>query len=456
MLVAGIDIGTTSVSAALVSAETGETVRVAGRANDAALESGRSWERLQDPERIAAIVRELIGECRALWPEVAAVGISCQMHGILYVDREGGAVSPLYTWQDGRADVPMEPGGETYALRLGRIGGRALAAGYGLATHYYNANNGEVPDDAAYLCTIGDYIAMKLTGAAVPQIEPSNAASLGLFSPEADAFDAAALRRAGLDPAILPPVCRGIGIAGRTPDGKPLACAIGDNQASFLGAVSRLEGTLLANVGTGSQISVYSGQAEEIAGLETRPFPGGGFLIVGAPLGGGKSYALLERFFKETCRAFGAGTGAGDIYERMNALAAEALETGLGPLRIGTQFYGTRRNPLALGQIAGLNDDNFRPGHFAAGVLAGIADELMDFVHLLPGRLRGQIIAAAGSGNGIRKNPVLQRLLQERLNLPLTLAATQEEAAYGAAVYAAAAAGLFPDVKTALAGMRKG
>ncbi|MBO7748108.1 hypothetical protein I8J29_28345 [Paenibacillus sp. MWE-103] len=456
MQVAGIDIGTTSI-ALVIASDKGETVSAATKANDAALPSERSWEHAQEPERIVALVRELIADSAPYWDEAAAIGISCQMHGVLYVNREGCSVSPLYTWQDGRADLPMARGDGTYAEQLGRLSGHAVSAGYGLATHYYNQLNGEVPKDAAYLCTIGDYVAMRLTGSAAPRMDASNAAALGLFSNRLLAFDLSALARAGIDASLLPPVCKGDGILGTTPDGKPVACAIGDNQASFIGAVPRLEGTLLVNVGTGSQMSVYVPRQEEVAGLETRPFPGGGFLLVGAPLSGGKSYALLERFFKAACRAFAdVDLDDADIYERMNALAGEALDDGLGQLRFATQFYGTRHDPLVLGHVAGIGPANFTPGHFAAGVLGGIVDELLGYVHLLPGRLLGGVTNAAGSGNGIRRNPVLQRLLREHLNLPLQLAETQEEAAFGAAAYAAAASGAFPDLNAAMAAMKKG
>ena len=30
---------------------------------------------------------------------------SQQMHGIVYVDKEGNCVSPLYTWQDARGSI---------------------------------------------------------------------------------------------------------------------------------------------------------------------------------------------------------------------------------------------------------------------------------------------------------------------------------------------------------------
>src|SRR5690606_18847038 len=93
--------------------------------------------------------------------------------------------------------------------------------------------------------------------------------------------------------------------------GQKVACAIGDNQASFLGSVPSLAQSLQVNVGTGSQISIFTPSLEEVPGLadpllETRPFPGGGYLLVGASLGGGKTYALLEALFRDIHDSFAA------------------------------------------------------------------------------------------------------------------------------------------------------
>ncbi|OZB94350.1 sedoheptulokinase [Paenibacillus sp. XY044] len=462
MLFAGIDIGTTSISVVLISAASGRVVRVATCANDASIRGDHSWERLQNPERIMERVRGLLAECREEWADVAAVGISCQMHGILYVDGEGQSVSPLFTWQDGRGDEPMQDRGVSYARHLRECTGYPAASGFGLVTHFHHVKNGNVPNDAVYLCTIGDYAAMQLTGAAKPLMDPSNAAGIGLFSASRHCFDEEALRRAGMDASILPPVCHGTEPVGRTRDGKPVACAIGDNQASFLGSVSQLERTLLVNVGTGSQISIYTDNdvsPEELdpsAGLEIRPFPGGGSLLVGAPLSGGKSYAMLLAFFQEAGRAFGAPPDEGEIYARMNEWAREVLRRGDEPLQVQTQFYGTRQDPGLRGAIRGIGPDNFTPGHLVAGFLQGMAEELMQYVGALPAGLRGSISAAAGSGNGIRRNPLLREMLEAELGLTLQLPPGEEEAAYGAAVYGAAAAGYYPDVRSSLSEMRKG
>ena len=54
---------------------------------------------------------------------------------------------------------------------------------------------------------------------------------------------------------------------------------------------------MLVNVGTGSQFSVFTPHYLQADGLETRPMPGGGYLLAGASLCGGRAYALLEQFF---------------------------------------------------------------------------------------------------------------------------------------------------------------
>lgn len=454
MVVAGIDIGTTTVCCVLADAERGGGVKTLTARNDSALPPSRPWEEAQDPERIVAIVHELLDACRAEWPQVAAIGISCQMHGIVYVNGDGRHVSPLYTWQDRRGNEPFddEREGHTYASYLERLTGYRMSPGFGLVTHFYNVRNGLVPEDAAAFCSIGDYAAMRFCGVAAPVTDASNAAGFGLFALDRLAFDAAAVEKAGMDPSLLPKVGGGA-IFGTTKDGKPVVCAIGDNQASFLGAVPAIGGSLLFNIGTGAQVSVYSESPADSPKLETRPFPGGGCLLVGASLSGGKSYALLERFFQETCRTFGEDAGP-SLYERMNRLAEEALDEGADAPIVGTQFYGTRQQAGATGRIDGLTHRNLTPKHLVLGFLNGIADELLAFVELFPESVRSGISVCSGSGNGIRRNPAMRRILQSRLQLPVQTAKAEEEGAYGAAIHAAVGAGLFADYEAALKAMQ--
>ena len=100
-----------------------------------------------------------------------------------------------------------------------------------------------------------------------------------------------------MDTIRLPEICEDMEVLGMYKD-IPVTVAIGDNQASFLGAAGSENNTLLVNMGTGGQISVLTDQYFETEGIEARPFLGGKYLLVGASLCGGKAYALLENFFR--------------------------------------------------------------------------------------------------------------------------------------------------------------
>ncbi|MDD9267374.1 sedoheptulokinase [Paenibacillus sp. GCM10023248] len=453
MYTAGIDIGTTSICVVVTGIADGRVAAVRSMANDASLYSESDWERTQSAERITAVVRALIEACGDVWNDVRTIGISCQMHGVLYVNEEGKAVSPLYTWQDGRGDLPARSGG-TYASELQACTGYELHTGYGLTTHYYLTEQAQIPRGAVKLCTIGDYVAMQLAGAKTPRIDSSNAASLGLYDLQAGRFDREQAEAAGMDAGYLPELANGSPIAGETADGKRVHWAIGDNQASFLGAVPAFEGTLLLNIGTGSQVSVYSPRYLTCPRLETRPFMDGGYLLVGASLSGGKSYELLERFFREVVAVFG-GDAQRTLYETMNRLAEEALADPAAGLRVGTQFYGTREEPGRRGTIAGIGPDNFHPRALTAACLHGILEELDGYTKELPPAVIAGLTRLAASGNGIRKNKALQRMAAAQWALPLSVAGVNEEAAFGAAVHAAVGSGYFGNYEKALQTMQR-
>ena len=76
--------------------------------NGTFMETAREWERIQDVNKIVEKTREVLEGLLHAYPEVSSIGLTGQMHGILYVDREGRCISPLYTWQDGRGNVPDE------------------------------------------------------------------------------------------------------------------------------------------------------------------------------------------------------------------------------------------------------------------------------------------------------------------------------------------------------------
>ena len=171
----GIDLGTTSISVNVVSFPSltvwgKETLETGGF-----LESPHSWERAQDPKSILFRVRQVLDSLLDQCPDVAAIGLTGQMHGILYVDGEGNALSPLYTWQDGRGGLPLSQGKSACQL-LGEKGARC-APGYGMGTHLYNLKMGLVPLGAQSFCTLADWLGMALTGRERPLLHQSQAAA---------------------------------------------------------------------------------------------------------------------------------------------------------------------------------------------------------------------------------------------------------------------------------------
>ncbi|MBR7160111.1 MAG: hypothetical protein IKD20_03635, partial [Clostridia bacterium] len=192
----GLDIGTTSICGILVG-EDNAIVKSITLDNDSHYSSSLPYERLQSPERIVEICEKIYLSLKEIASSPCAVGVTGQMHGILYIDKEGMSVSPLYTWQDGRGDLPL--GEDTYASRLSSMTGYKVATGYGMVTHYYNSLNCLVPDGATKLATIQDYVVMRLSAMSEPVLHPSNAASLGLYDLEKLEWDYEAIKIAGID-----------------------------------------------------------------------------------------------------------------------------------------------------------------------------------------------------------------------------------------------------------------
>ena len=90
----GLDLGTTSICGILMDARTGAVLRSRTEASHAFIAGKHPWESLQSPERIIALAMDILED---LWcADVCAIGVTGQMHGIVYTDRTGKAVSPLY------------------------------------------------------------------------------------------------------------------------------------------------------------------------------------------------------------------------------------------------------------------------------------------------------------------------------------------------------------------------
>ena len=103
-------------------------------------------------------------------------------------------------------------------------------------------------------------------------------------------------------------------------------------------------------------------------------------------------------------------------------------------MKVRTTFKGTRVDPDLRGSIENISEESFTPEGLIAGVMKGLLDELYDMYIAVSSGTGIRVQKVIGSGNGIRKNKVMQKIAQERFNAELSLALYKEEAACGAAI----------------------
>ncbi|MDD3999864.1 MAG: FGGY family carbohydrate kinase, partial [Bacilli bacterium] len=337
-----------------------------------------------------------------------------------YVGFGNEILSPLYTWCDKRSNEKINEK-ETYCENLNRIANSKVRVGYGYATHYYNLLNKKVPQKPYQIMTIHDYIVSKLTNNQEHYIHASNAASFGLFDLEKRHFDYCSLENLGIDIKIIPTV---VSVKKKIGEyrGVPVYIAIGDNQASYLGA-SKGEIVILFNVGTGSQISVKVDYYVEIEDIETRPYLDDSYLLVGASISGGRAFEALAKFFQEISHQ-----PLEEIYQEMTNY--EFLKED--DLIFDTNFSGTRTDSNKKGALHNLTLDNFHKTNFVNAILKGTTNELYHYYQKM--NINHHCLMV-GSGNGIRKNILLQKIVTRTFNKELIISKIEEEAAYGAALF---------------------
>ncbi|MDF2514556.1 MAG: hypothetical protein K0S04_4422 [Herbinix sp.] len=438
----GLDIGTTTVCGIVIDTMEGNVICSHTLSNDSAVKGGDSFERLQDVNRILEICNQIVDGFISEYDDITNIGVTGQMHGILYLDSDGKPLSPLYTWQDKRGDLIYKDQ-ITYSEYMTQQTGYQMATGYGLTTHFYQCVNDKLQKEAVCLCTVPDFIAMRLAEKKRPIMHKSMAASLGLFSVENGRFDELALEKLKLGTQYLPEVAELE--AAYEPNSRSIivSMALGDNQASFLGSVS-LDSNILVNIGTGSQISIYAEAYQKDIEIEYRPYINNTYLMVGAPLCGGAAYELLKNFYVKVLELFQCEIPK-NLYELMNEAANSVYNTE-NPLVVDTRFNGTRSNPKKRGSIEQLNGDNFTPEALTLGMLQGMCNELYEIYQKVP-KSNQDTKALIGSGNGIRKNPVLQKVVEDIFGKELYIPIFGEEASCGAALYSLYSSGYFQSLE---------
>jgi len=466
-ILVGIDVGTTTCCALAMNADDGEVLALVSEPNSAAIAPSAAhprWHEL-DVGRLGRLVEHLLGHLsEELGPqarEVRGVGVTGQQHGLALLDGRLRPLRAAITWQDERLLERTPDGRGSWLERYVRdVGGpKALwrcgcnpRSGYVGPLLYWLQQHRGLPRDAR-ACFIPDVVVSHLTGV-LPVCDATNGGGSALFDIVDGEWAWDAIARLGLAESLFPavgPSAEPVGalrleLCERTglPSGVLVGTSLGDNQASYLGSVSRPTEDILINVGTGSQLSLAAERFCRLSDpeIETRALPDGRYLLVCAGLFGGRSYAYLRRFFGEVGSAF-FGQKEGPSFEQLNAAAADVAE-GCQGVRCEPFFTGLRSQPTLRGAFSGLSPETLTPGHLTRALLEGMAEAFHGFYERMA-RQVGPRSGLVGAGNGIRRNPLFADILAERFGRPLRIPAQSEAGAWGAAALLGVRLGLLPD-----------
>jgi sedoheptulokinase len=438
MFAAGIDIGTTNLELSLVSLD---SCSIAERRSAPVkrIDSDDPYAFLQDAAGILQSVEEMLSSIKQ---PIGSIGITGQVHGIVYTGDNGKPLSPLYSWLDRHGTEEYQ--GSTPQKILVEKTGVTLPAGYGLLTHYANRLFNRVPKDAARFTGINELVAGFLTGKPLDTADSSDLACFGGFDPVTEKQNEKLLKEVLSSPGLkFPGLAKPFSLAGMTPSSIPVAVPAGDNQAAFFGLLSKPEESCLISIGTSGQISVYSKNPSCPDSMELRPYIMPGFLQVGATLCAGKAYEVLASLFREIVKRYAAAAKlsfeiSDTIIFDMMKDAAREINPGSASLVFDTAINGTRRDNARRGSISNINLDNFTAGNLVLGNIDGIVRELADFKKDL-GAGFNPIKSIVAAGSAVRKNDLFIKALERQFNLEIKIPPFDGGAALGAALIGAVA-----------------
>ena len=433
----GLDVGTTGVKALTVSAEGDVLTQVEEAYPLSTPQPG--WAE-QDPEdwwRAAESALEGLGVA-----DLAGVGLTGQMHGLVVLDERERVLRPAILWNDQRTGAECAEIEER--LGLGRLveltGNRAMPGFTAPKLLWLRRHEPEVYERIAHVLLPKDYVRLRLTGEHA--IDATDASGTLLFDVAARHWSDDVLAALEIRREWLPSVVESSVVAGHTPDGIPVAAGAGDQAAGALGVGVDRPGPLSVVLGTSgvvfAALEAFAADPEGRLHSFCHAVPGA-WHAMGVMLSAAGSLRWLRD-----------AVAPGKSFEILTG-EAEPWPPGAEGLVFLPYLVGERTphaDPNARGAFVGLSLRHDR-GALARAVLEGVAFGLRDSLELLK-ELGVDPQVGRVSGGGARSDLWL-RIVASVLGVPLERAVVDEGAAYGAALLGGVAAGVFADVHEAVA-----
>ena len=433
----GLDVGTTGVKAIAISPD-GEVLARAERGYPLSMPQP-GWSE-QDPEDWWQASQAALDDLGVT--DVAGIGLSGQMHGLVVLDDAEQVLRPAILWNDQRTAVECAEIEERVGLErlISLTGNRALTGFTAPKLLWLRRHEPETYARVKHVLLPKDYVRLRLTGERA--IDVADASGTLLLDVANRRWSDDVLEALELPREWLPPVLESPEISGRTSSGIAVAAGAGDQPAAALGVGIDGPGPLSVVLGTSgvvlAALPAYQADSQARVHAFCHAVPGA-WQAMGVMLSAAGSLQWLH------------DVAAPDV--SFDTLLDEAArwEPGAEGLFFLPYLAGERTphaDPDARGAFVGLELRHDR-GALVRAVLEGVAFGLRDSLELLLA-LGVEAERGRASGGGARGRLWL-KIVASVLGVPLELTAVEEGSAFGAALLGGVAGGVFADVHEAVA-----
>lgn len=450
----GIDVATGSTKALLIDSN-GKVLAKQTASYD--LSTPHPLWSEQDPGWWTAatdqVIAGVLSKAEVTGQQIAAVGLTGQMHGLVMLNAAGEVLRPALLWNDQRTEKQCDE----IHQRVGRqrqieITGKPALTGFTAPKMLWVRE--QEPQHWQAMKTMllpKDYVRFYLTGEYATDV--SDASGTSLLDLHTRAYSQEILSALEIDEGALPPVyessevCSTISkeAAERTGlvAGTPVVAGAGDQAAEAIGSgvvdsscISAVVGTSgVVFAATDSPIVDPKGRMHGYAHATT-----GGWHIMGVMMSAGGSL----RWYVDQV----VGEGGSQDYDSLLEEAA-SVSPGCEGLVFLPYLTGERTpyaDPFARAAFIGLTLRHGRP-EMTRAVLEGVTFGLCQSVDLIR-ELGASPDAIRVSGGGVRSD-LWRQMMADVFQIPVVTVNVTEGAAFGAALLAMVGAGQFDDVATA-------
>ena len=452
--VIGIDTSTTATKAVVID-RAGHTV--AEGVSEYGYDIPRPGWSEQDPASwwtaTVAAIRSALAAAGLGGDDVAAVGLTGQMHGLVVLDRDREVIRPAILWNDQRTaaqcdDIRRRVGPH----RLVEVTGNDALTGFTAPKLLWVRD--EEPDHfgrIAHVLLPKDYVRLRLTDELA--LDKADGAGTLLFDLAARDWSPEVLRALDLDAAWFPTTYEGPAVTGEITNavaeatglvaGTPVVAGGGDQAANAVGVGVVDPGTMALSLGTSGVVFAATDAPRIEPNGRVHAFCHAvpdRWHLMGVML----SAAGSLRWYRDTLVPEASFPDLSD-----EAATAPAGSDGLLFLPYLTGERTPHPDPDARGAFVGLTVQHER-AHLTRAVMEGVAFGLRDGLDLMlaAGTPKPEQIRA--SGGGVR-SAVWRQILADVLEAEIATIATAEGAAFGAGLLAAVGAGWFGSVQEAVA-----